>query len=169
MFGLFSTPREKALKKANAFFNNQFSELCRWDDATIGQVLDIAAKIKLHSMSIDSSKEAERVYTNPCSVPEATCLAQLEIFDAIMVGWVQDAITEARQVEGVSPWQSRARDQMHIKRAGLSIWHFSLVAGCFEEFRENGRVLWNQLKRGYPHCKIFVPEKDTIKFLAKST
>jgi len=163
MFGLFSSPQKKALKKAGIFFQNQFSELCQWDDKTIGLVLDMAANIKTTSVMVDKTGEAEKIYSNPSSVSEAVCLAQLEIFDAKMIGWTQDVILEARQQEGVSPWQSRAREQMHIKRAGLSVWYFSLVAGCFGEFRQNGVILWNQLKRGYPHCELFDPDKDTIK------
>ena len=163
MFGLFSSPRKKALKKASVFFQNQFSDLCKWDDEKLGLVLDTAAKIKLHSLSIDNSKLAEGIYTNPSSVSEDDCLAQLAIYDEKMFVWTQDAIIKARQIEGVSVWHSQAREEMYIKRAGLSFWYFSLVAGCFSEFRQNGVILWNQLKRGYPHSKFFDPEKDTIK------
>ena len=163
MFGLFLSPRKKALKKANIFFQNQFSDLCKWNDEKIGLVLDMAAKIKLHSLSIDNSKVAERIYTNPSLVSEDTCLAQLAIYDEKMIGWTQDAIVKARQVEGVSVWQSNAREEMYIKRAGLSVWYFSLAAGCFSEFRQNGVVLWNQLKRGYAHSRLFDPDKDAIK------
>jgi hypothetical protein len=167
MFGLFSSPRKKALERANVFFKNQFSELCQWDDAKIGVVLDMAAEIKMTATMMDNSSEAKRIYSNPSSVSEDICLARLEIYDVKMVGWIQDAIVEARQIEGVSPSQSRARERMRIKRAGLSIWYFSLAAGCFIEFRENGVILWNQLKRGYPHSGLFNPETDAIKDFAR--
>jgi hypothetical protein len=166
MFGLFSSPRKKALKRANVFFQNQFSDLCKWDDEKVGSVLDFAAKIKMHSMDLDTTGEAERIYTNPSSVSEGTCLAQLELYHAKMIGWAQDAIAEARYVEGVSVWESRARKEAEIRRAALSIWYFSLAAGCFGEFRQNGFILWNQLKRGYPHATFFDPEKDSIKEFA---
>lgn len=169
MFGLFSSPQKKALKRANAFFQNQFSDLCTWDDAKIGLVLDFAAKIKLHSIDLDTSGEAEGIYTNPSSVSEATCLAQLEIFHATMIGYAQDAIVEAREIEGVPVWQSRAREKADIRRAALSIWYFSLVASCFADFRQNGFILWNQLKRGYPHSRLFNPDRDSIKAFFKPT
>ena len=109
-----------------------------------------------------------RIYTHPSSVSGDICLAQLEIYHGKMIGWAQDAIVEARQIEGVSPWQSRARDKMQIKRAGLSIWYFSLAAGCFNEFKQNGIILWNQLKRGYPYAKLFNPDEDAIKEFASA-
>src|ERR1039458_7388848 len=62
MFGLFSSPRKKALNRADVFFKNQFSELCRWDDVKIGLVLDMAADIKMSSIQLDSSGEAKRIY-----------------------------------------------------------------------------------------------------------
>ncbi len=163
MFGLFTSSRKKALKRASVFFQNQFSDLCKWDDEKIGLVLDAAAKVKLHSLSMDNSKLAEGIYTNPSSVSEGDCLAQLAIYDEKMSMWTQEAIAKARQIEAVSFLQSQAREEMHIKRAGLSVWYFSLVAGCFSEFKQNGVILWNQLKRGYSHSKFFDPNKDTIK------
>jgi hypothetical protein len=166
MFGLFNSRRENALKRANEFFKNQFTDLRDWNDAKIGQVLDMAAEIKANSIILDGSGDANIIYSNPSAVSEEKCLAQLEIFDAKMIIWIQDAMVEARLNEGVSPMHSRAREKMRIKRAGLSIWYFSLVAGCFSEFRQNGVILWNELKRGYPHSDLFNPEMDAIKEFA---
>jgi hypothetical protein len=166
MFGLFSSPRQKALRRANGFFQNQFSDICKWDDAKIGEVLDLAAKIRMHSLDLDTSGEAEKIYTNPSSVSEGICLAQLELYHAKMTGYSQEAIAEAREIEGVPVWQSRAREKADLRRAALSIWYFSLVAGCFGEFRENGFILWNQLRRGYSHSKIFRPDRDSIREFA---
>jgi hypothetical protein len=128
----------------------------------------MAADIKMTSMMVDSSGEANEIYTNPFSVSEEVCLAQLEIYHAKMIGWAQDAIVEARQIEGAAPGESHAREKMRIKRAGLSIWYFSLMAGCFSEFRHNGVILWNELKRGYPHAQLFNPETDAIKAFGAS-
>lgn len=161
MFGLFSSPRKRAIKKAHKLFQTQFPELCQWDDAKIGAVLDVAVEIKRASLDMYRTGEWDKIFTTPSQVPEAVVVDQIEIFDLKITEWIYEAIAEANQ-EKISFWKSKAHAIMQERRAGLCVWYFSLAAGCFTEFRPNGVLLWNQLRRGYPHAKLFVPGRDAV-------
>jgi hypothetical protein len=161
MFGLFATPRTKVLKREKRFFRYQFEAFCKMSDSQIGLILDRACKIKLHSMS--QSEKAVDIYVNPFAVSEQMCLDQLNIYHQKMKDWLNEAFNEARHVERVPFASSSAYEMLLFKQAALSIWCFSLAAGCLPEFRENGAILWNQLKRGFPYCAHFDPEKDALR------
>jgi len=144
MFG-FKSKRNKIRENAARAFENNIQVLKEMDDEIIGEVLDMAAKIKSSSLLVASDDPyAEALYHDPVTVPEKISIQQLEIFERVMIGWTREG------AKGLD------------KVAGLSVWYLSIAACTFSDQMISGRSLWKELSRGFPYVQRFDPEEDLV-------
>ena len=124
MFG-FKSKRNKIRENAARAFENNIQVLKEMDDEIIGEVLDMAAKIKSSSLLVASDDPyAEALYHDPVTVPEKISIQQLEIFERVMIGWTREG------AKGLD------------KVAGLSVWYLSIESCTFSDKMISGRSLW---------------------------
>ena len=146
IFNLFKSKNEDLNKHIKNTFEIYLGMLKTVPDDEVGYLLDFAVQIKNTTSLINEN------ITTILSKPE---LVDKKILIDTLYSWFNH-LMELNISEDIND---------KAKAGALTVWYLSIGSIVFSENKNQGLILWEELKRGYEYCTLFNPATDSIKSL----